>query len=165
MQQFGPTDPQPKRSRRGDIERADRWPVVLLVLFVALAFSVVLAVSVPESRLLSAGWLFGTVLLAALGALFVRATTRFGFGRGAWGIVAVTFLVQLAFTAIVVSYGDGAKAELWGPFPAPTTWLLLVFYPSHLLFVVCFVRGFRTWFWTEDDEARFERLVRERREQ
>lgn len=142
----------------------DRWPIVLLVVFAALGASVVLAASLPESSVVVCGWLFGVLAVLALGALSVRPATRFGFGRGAWAIVAATLVVQLTFTGIVLSYVGSAKDELWGPFPAPTTWFLLIFYPSHLLFVVVFVRGFRTWFWTEDDEARFERLVRSRRE-
>jgi hypothetical protein len=151
-------------STKRDSEHGDRWPLALLGLFVALAAVVIAAALVSERRLAFIGWLFGTLTLAALGALFVRAATRARFGKGAWSLVAATLLVEVAFAGIVLSYGDAATGELWGPFPAPTTWLLLIFYPSHLAFVGVFVRGFREWFFTHEDEQRFERIVRDRRE-
>ena len=127
-----------------------RWVVVQLLI---------------ENTLL--GFVGGLIGLAiAFAALLVRGPMRRGFGAGAWGIVLATIVVQAAFAGLVLSYHrtmSDPGAEPWGPFPAPTTWMLLIFYPSQLLFVLCYVVGFRRWMWTADDEASFERIVSDAR--
>ena len=49
-------------------------------------------------------------------------------------------------------------------FPAPTAWLMYALYPMFFVYLLVFVTTFRSWFWTERDEARFEALLERTRE-
>jgi hypothetical protein len=127
--------------------------------------------SAAHANLLWPAWIFGALMLSLLAALLMRPATRTpirkGARAGARGLLVSTVVLQAAFAGIVLSYRHGMDvpggAETWGPFPAPTTWALLIFFPCQVLFVIHFVVGFRRWFWTDDDDERFESIVRERR--
>lgn len=121
-----------------------------------------------HERILLAGWACGVLVLA-----FSAAMLAWGFRRNersgwpAWAVAAGFILQAGLFSVAMLSYARYMRdpsPQLWWALPQPTAWLVYVFWPAQLVFVVLFVVTFDRWFWTPSDEARFRRIVSARRE-
>ena len=68
---------------------------------------------------------------------------------------------------MVVAYARSLQEpvpQLWWALPVPTAWLVYLFWPAQLVFVVLFVATFDRWYWTADDERRLREIVADRGE-
>jgi len=117
-----------------------------------------------HERILTVGWLFGVLIMAFAAALLAWGYRRRGrVGRMGWAVLAV-FVVQAAcFSTVMIAYasstGEPAPA-LWWALPEPSAWLVYLFWPSQFGFLVLYVVTFDRWFWTPDDESRFQAILR-----
>ena len=77
-------------------------------------------------------------------------------------------LYAAMFSAIFVSYHgflQQAEPSFLGPFPAPTTWLLIGLWAAPLYFVLLYVITFDRHILTADDYEKFQQLLVARRQQ
>lgn len=116
-----------------------------------------------HERMLPAVWACGVLMLAFAAALMawgLRRNERSGWP--AWALAACFVLQAGLFSVAMLAYvrfmGDPSP-PLWWALPLPTAWLVYVFWPAQLVFVVLFVVTFDRWFWTPLDEATFRRIV------
>lgn len=112
--------------------------------------------------LLALGWAFGMLQIGVYVGCLVLASRN----REARRLIALLILCGLvyagAFTGMTFVYAQSlfaAEPAFLGPFPASTSWMLFVLWPVPLLFVVCYVAGFRRWVWTSEDRERFEEIL------
>ncbi len=167
-----------------------RWPLLLLGLLTAMAAVVIAAVVIGEppgargvenatfstmldgepgsegdtprhERILPAGWLFGVLIMAFAAALLAWGYRRRG-GTG-WVVLAVFVVQAVCFSTVMIAYASYMREPspaLWGALPEPTAWLVYLFWPSQFGFLVLYVVTFDRWFWTPDDESRFQAILR-----
>lgn len=117
------------------------------------------------------GWSFGAVTILLFVALMAFGARRRGgrkgrealrgLGRYLIGGTAAYLAVWTALMLAYRSYRDSVEHPLFLAFPAPTALMLYVLVPVPLLFVLCFVLGFRRWVLTEEEQAAYERLLEE----
>ena len=114
-------------------------------------------------RVLMLGWGFGMLQIALYVGCLILAV---GGDAKTRGFVTMLILCGFAyvgvFTAMVTVYAQTvgtAEPKFLGSFPAATTWMLFVLWPVPLLFVVCYVAGFKRWVWTPSDRERFEQIL------
>ena len=166
-----------------------RWPLLLLGLLTAMAAVAIAVVVLGEppgargvnsarfatmltgdpgaarhERMLPAGWLFGVLTMAFAAALLAWGYGRRGRrGRLRWALPAVFVVQVVCFSVVVISYaasmGEPAP-DLWWALPAPSAWLVYLFWPSQFGFLILYVVTFDRWFWTPDDETRFREILR-----
>ena len=167
-----------------------RWPLLLLALLAALAVATSVAVTTGEppnargvdhpeysmllrgdpgagrhERILVAGWVAGLLVLAFSVALLAWGYRR---QRRMTLLLVAGFVLQAAlFTIVVVAYARSLQEpvpQLWWALPVPTAWLVYLFWPAQLVYVVLFVATFDRWYWTADDERRLREIVADRGE-
>jgi len=170
-----------------------KWPLLLLALLIAMAAAATVAVVLGDrgdpsreivhgqyptmlqgdpgtaghDRSLGAVWVCGVLMLAFAAALMAWSFRRHErFGWPAWALAACFVLQAGLFSAAMLAYVRFMRdpsPPLWWALPLPTAWLVYVFWPAQLVFVVLFVATFDRWFWTPLDEATFRRIVSARR--
>ena len=97
------------------------------------------------------GLVFGTVVIVTLTATLLIGvdSSSSGIKRIRCWILAVGLVYVLTFVAMMFSwreYASQATHELWGPFPAPVTWMVFGIWLVPGLFTLIYVAGFHTWF-------------------
>ena len=105
--------------------------------------------------------------------LCFSALVHFGALRGqgreplGWLLKLATLLYLGVWSWVIVAYHawlGATSPELILALPKPTAILVYVFWPVSMLYVALFVLGFRRWVLTDEEEARYEELVRQARE-
>ncbi len=166
-----------------------RWPLLLLGLLTAMVAMAIAAAVIGEppgargvdnpqfatlldgdpgaarhERILPVGWLFGVLIMAFAAALLAWGYRRNGrLGRVGWALLAVFVVQVVCFSAVMIAYasytGEPSPA-LWWALPEPSAWLVYLFWPSQLGFLVVYVVTFDRCFWTPDDDRRFREILR-----
>ena len=117
-----------------------------------------------HERILQVGWLFGVLIMAFSAALLAWGYRRQGqVGRMGWAVLAVFVVQAVCFSAVMIAYASSMgepSPALWWALPEATAWLVYLFWPSQLGFLILYVVTFDRWFWTPDDEARFQAILR-----
>lgn len=117
-----------------------------------------------HARILLVGWLFGVLIMAFAAALMAWGYRRRGqVGRRGWVVLAVFVVQAVCFSAVMIAYASSMgepSPALWWALPEATAWLVYLFWPSQLGFLILYVVTFDRWFWTPDDEARFQAILR-----
>ena len=113
------------------------------------------------------GYLMALGILATTGASVVLGVRRRGrSGRlGRWLAVGFAGLAVI-YTVLVLSYAryaEGAGEELFLSLPPPTAWMLYGAWVFPLLMIIAGMVHFDAYL-SEDDEKRFDELVRSRRQ-
>ncbi len=168
---------------------AMRWPLPLLGLLIAMAAVAIAAAVIGEppgargvdnarfatmldgdpgaarhERVLTVGWLFGVLIMAFAATLLAWGYRRDGrLGRMGWALLAIFVVQAVCFSAVMIAYatsiGEPSPA-LWWALPEPSAWLVYLFWPSQFGFLILYVVTFDRWFWTPDDESRFQAILR-----
>lgn len=120
------------------------------------------------TRLADIGWPAFSLQAATL--ILVLLTIALGVSRRYrtlpfWlGLAATAILFLFVWARIFLGYqrflSTGEVHYLLG-FPAPTAWVAYGIWASGLALLVLYVVGFRKFIYTHEDEAEFDRLVRE----
>ena len=122
-----------------------------------------------HGHILVLGWSFGVLQIATfVGCLALGARRKERLGRLKWAFVVGGLLYAAEFSAIFVSYHrflQQADPSFLGPFPAPTTWLLVGLWAAPLYFVLLYVITFDRNILTADDFEKFQQLLAARRQQ
>ena len=115
---------------------------------------------------LLAGWLLGTATILVFVALIAFGGQQRGRLRGLGGpLVAGTVLCLALWTWVVVAYAGpaGEAPRLYLALPASSAVVLFLLWPLTTVFIWYFVLGFRRWVLTDEDLARYERLLAAKR--
>ncbi len=169
---------------------AMRWPLPLMGLLIAMAAVAIAAAVIGEppgargvdnarfatmldgdpgaarpERVLPVGWLFGVLIMAFAATLLAWGYRRDGrLGRMGWALLAIFVVQAVCFSAVMIAYatsiGEPSPA-LWWALPEPSAWLVYLFWPSQFGFLILYVVTFDRWFWTPDDESRFQAILRQ----
>jgi hypothetical protein len=110
-------------------------------------------------------YVFQVVVLAQICcmlALGVKPARRSAFF---WAMLTICFgLGVFVWTMLVTSYEQflaaGETAMVAG-FPVATSWLVYAIWLAGLGFVALYVFGFKAYVWSDDDQAEFERIVKQ----
>ena len=102
------------------------------------------------------GLTFGLLVIATLvGCLMLAANGT----RNSSSLCKVTALGGLlfagSFVAMMVSYRsftNTPEQRLWGPFPAPTSWMVFGVWFTPLVFLAIYSIGYRKWFASEESD-------------
>lgn len=112
------------------------------------------------------GWVLGCAVILCFAALVHFGGVR-GAGRAPLArlLRVVTVLYLGAWSWLVWAYHAALghpEPHLVLAMPRATAIMLFVFWPVSMLFSALFVIGFRRWVLTPEEEAAFERLLRDR---
>lgn len=122
-----------------------------------------------HERILVVGWLFGMIQIAFYAScLALGVGKRQSRGRVRLALGVGFLLYAGVFSAMMLAYRESIEhpsSRLVLAFPPATAWLVYGLWAAPIFFVVLFVVGFRRWYVTEEDEQRFQQLVREVRSQ
>ena len=91
--------------------------------------------------------IFSTCLCLGVEETQHRFLLRILIGLATIVYLSVFFVMMMSWRSLV----SRPNTDLWGPFPAPTTWLVFGLWSVPLLFVFIYVVGFRHWY--GDDEG------------
>ncbi|MHC4948689.1 MAG: hypothetical protein ACYTG1_10560 [Planctomycetota bacterium] len=168
-----------------------RWPVLVFVLVIVAAGGLALIATVsppanasglahPDFPTLEIGgpatrhaaivrpaWIVGVVLIGLFVSMLALGYRRPGGLRWMKWVLLGAFVLHVGvFTATFAAYERSLETTAGTvlAFPAPTAWLMYALYPMFFVYLLVFVTTFRSWFWTERDEARFEALLERTRE-
>jgi len=112
-------------------------------------------------------YLFGLCATGLLCLFLILGAIRKGKldGIRPWLIMAsVAYLAANSLTYISDSYYvETAHTRFFLGWPVPTAWMIYIMWSTPTLFVLMYIFKFRDWILTEEDEARFEELVKARR--
>ena len=95
-------------------------------------------------------------------ALGLSPQRQSGFAPRLLTVAAVIFAGLFLLVVFLASATDSSTARLWG-LPLSTAIMLVVLAPSPLVLVLLYLVAFRRWILPPEDEARFHRLVAQRR--
>ncbi len=112
-----------------------------------------------------AGWLFGTAMILMFVALIAFGARRHARDFRGW-LIGGTALVLAAWTWVIAAYRGylaDPDPELYLALPAPTAIMAYVFLPLTLIFILCFVLGFKRWVLSDEDLEQYQRLIEARR--
>jgi len=82
-----------------------------------------------------------------------------------WLILSsIAYLIVYSLTYLSdAHYVDIGHTRFVMGWPIPTAWMIYVMWATPVFFVMIYIFKFRDWILTEDDESRFEELVKARR--
>jgi hypothetical protein len=97
------------------------------------------------------GLVFGIVVIVTLTATLLVGVDSSSpeIRRFRFWILGVGLIYVLTFVAMMLSwreYAADSDRALWGPFPAPVTWMVFGVWLVPGLFTVIYVAGFQKWF-------------------
>ncbi len=97
------------------------------------------------------GLVFGIVVIVTLTATLLVGVDSSNpqIRRFFSWILGVGLIYVLTFVAMMLSwreYAADSDRELWGPFPAPVTWMVFGVWLVPGLFTAIYVAGFQKWF-------------------
>ncbi len=117
-----------------------------------------------HERIFHVGWLFGVLIMAFSAALLAWGYRRQRrLGRMGWAVLAVFTVQAVCFSVVMIEYASSMgnpSPDLWWALPEATAWLVYLFWPSQYGFLILYVVTFDRWFWTPDDESRFQAILR-----
>ncbi|MEM7019505.1 MAG: hypothetical protein AAF512_19480 [Pseudomonadota bacterium] len=109
------------------------------------------------------GVLIYLIMITALYMSVVEEKRTTAFKLAMLGATVVVMIVWFAMISSYTSWLQGDDPSVVMGFPAPTAWTLYGIWMSPLGFTFIYVFGFRHWFFTEADEARFNELLKEKK--
>lgn len=112
-------------------------------------------------------YLFGLCATGMLCMFLILGAIRKGKldGIRPWLILAsIAYLIVYSLTYFSDShYVATGHNHFFRGWPTPTAWMIYVMWATPVLFVLIYIFKFRDWILTEEDESRFEELVKTRR--
>lgn len=112
-------------------------------------------------------YLFGLCATGLLCMFLIQGAIRKGKLKGIrpWIIFAsVAYLIVYSLTYFSdAHYAETGHSRFLLGWPIPTAWMIYVMWSTPVLFVLIYIFKFRDWILTEEDETRFEELVKARR--
>lgn len=116
-----------------------------------------------HASLLPVGWAFGALSILNFVLLIAFAVRRSDHLQRIGSYLVAGFLIYLGvFTWLMAAYArqmDEPAGILYLGFPLPTAIMLYILFPISTIFNILFVVGFRSWVLTEEDEARYLKIV------
>lgn len=113
------------------------------------------------------GYLFGlcsTLLLCLFMAHGARRYNQLGSIKPWLILGTVAYLAVFTLTYLSdAAYVDQSHSEFFLGWPLPTAWMIYAMWFTPVIFVALYVFGFRDWILTEEDEAKFNEIVANRR--
>ena len=101
------------------------------------------------------GWAVGSIMILIFSTCLCIGVEGTQHRRLLRLLIGLATMVYLAvFLVMMMSWRSSMArptTDLWGPFPAATTWLVFGIWSVPLLFVLIYVAGFRHWY--GDDEG------------
>lgn len=112
-------------------------------------------------------YLFGLCATGLLCMFLILGAIRKGKldGIRPWLIMAsIAYLTVYSLTYMAdAHYVETAHNRFFLGWPVPTAWMIYVMWSTPVLFVLMYIFKFRDWILTEEDESRFQDLVKARR--
>jgi len=112
-------------------------------------------------------YLFGLCATGLLCLFLVQGAIRKGRldGIRPWLILAsIAYLTSYTLTYLSdAHYASSGHDRFFLGWPIPTAWMIYVMWSTPVLFVLIYIFKFRDWVLTDEDESRFEDLVKTRR--
>lgn len=109
------------------------------------------------------GWVFASLSILLFASCLAMGMTRNGsLGPARAPLIGGMLVLAAIFTGLFISYYRFMHEDthtLFLSLPKPTAWMLLGVWQFPIFFIVLYYRLFDRWFFTEDDERRFEEIV------